>query len=120
MFKIILKGNPLSTQTIYRATCLGGFSRLYMTAQGKQRKEDYQWQVKQQWKGGILDWSLELEIKLYFGDNKKRDFDNFHKLTMDALTGIVWIDDSQIQKATIEKFYDKENPRVEINITKIN
>jgi len=35
---------------------------------------------------------------------------------MDALTGIVWEDDSQIVEALVKKRYDKENPRIEIVI----
>ncbi len=79
-------------------------------------KEDYGWQAKQQYKGKPIGNELELYIKIYFGTKRKYDWDNFHKLSMDALTGIVWEDDSQIRKATVEKFYDKENPRTEIEL----
>lgn len=79
-------------------------------------KEDYGWQAKQQYKGIPIGNELELYIKIYFGTKRKYDWDNFHKLSMDALTGIVWEDDSQIRKATVEKLYDKENPRIEIEL----
>jgi Holliday junction resolvase RusA-like endonuclease len=36
---------------------------------------------------------------------------------MDSLTGIVWDDDSQIMRATVEKHKDKQKPRIEIYIT---
>jgi Holliday junction resolvase RusA-like endonuclease len=35
---------------------------------------------------------------------------------MDALTGIVYKDDSQIEQGFVTKYYDKENPRIEIEI----
>lgn len=35
---------------------------------------------------------------------------------LDALTGIVWLDDSQIVEAHVFKGYDKANPRIEISI----
>lgn len=35
---------------------------------------------------------------------------------MDAMTGIVYEDDSQIISALVEKFIDKDNPRIEIDI----
>jgi Holliday junction resolvase RusA-like endonuclease len=38
---------------------------------------------------------------------------------MDALTGIVYEDDSQITEAYVVKDYDKENPRIEINIKQL-
>jgi Holliday junction resolvase RusA-like endonuclease len=38
---------------------------------------------------------------------------------MDALTGIVWLDDSQIQTAHVSKYYDKDNPRIELTIKEL-
>lgn len=35
---------------------------------------------------------------------------------MDALEGIIYEDDSQIEEVKILKFVDKENPRIEIMI----
>ncbi len=87
-----------------------------MSSEGKALKEDYQWQAKSQWKGKMLKSPITLSIKLYFGDNRKNDWDNFHKLSMDALTGIVWEDDSQITGATVLKCFDRENPRIELLI----
>lgn len=56
-----------------------------------------------------------MTIVLYFGAKRKADWDNFHKLSMDALTGIVYLDDSQVVKATVTKRYDKQRLRIEIN-----
>ena len=110
--KIILQGNPKSTNNLYKQH---GHIR-FMCKEGKALKEQYQWGAKTQWKQPILEGDVKIEISLYFGDKRKRDWDNFHKLTMDALTGIVWQDDSQVKEATIKVLYSKENPRVEIII----
>lgn len=117
MINITLKGEPKSTQRIYKITCRGKFASMYMSKEGKDIKEDYQWQAKSQYKGKLITEPVEIGIELYFGTKRKCDWDNFHKLSMDSLTGIVWEDDSLIQKATIEKFYDKSNPRIELWIT---
>lgn len=114
--KITLLGNPLSTNNIYPINCQGKFPRKYMTVKGKDMKEDYMWQAKSQWKKKPLQRELDISIDLYFGDKRVRDWDNYHKLTMDALNGIVWEDDSQITSVQVIKHYDKENPRVEITI----
>jgi Holliday junction resolvase RusA-like endonuclease len=90
-----------------------------MSKKGKILKEDYQWQAKTQFKGELLKGDLEIWIKIFFGTKRKADWDNFHKLSMDALSGIIWIDDSQIQKAHVEKYYDKLNPRIEIKIEEL-
>ena len=79
-------------------------------------KQAYWWQTKSQYKGPVLSGPLEIEVTIYFGTNRKHDWDNFHKLSMDAMTGLVWVDDSQIQVAHVRKAYDKENPRMEIVI----
>lgn len=114
---ITLLGEPRSTQNCYKYSCArGGFLRGYMKAECADLKEDYQWQAKSQWKRGVLTGDIEIYIRIYFGTKRKSDWDNFHKLTMDALTGIVFEDDSQIKRATVELHYDKSNPRVEIDI----
>jgi Holliday junction resolvase RusA-like endonuclease len=112
MNTIILQGCPISTNHAYRHH--GKF--VYMSAEARSLKKDYQWQIMSQWKRKSLEGDIELEIKLYFKDNRRRDWDNWHKLTMDSMNRLVFEDDSQIKKATVEKFIDKSNPRVEINI----
>lgn len=88
-----------------------------MKQSAKDRKEQYQWEAKSQYqKRAPLTGELSIGIRLYFGDLRKRDWDNFHKLSMDALSGIVWEDDSQIKKCFVEVFYDKKNPRIEVEV----
>ena len=116
---LILLGEPKSTQHIYRYACRGNHPAMYMSAEGKTLKESYQWQARSQWKRKPLAKSLQIAVKLYHGTKRVTDWDNFHKLSMDALTGIVWLDDSQIQEADVCKFYDKENPRIEIIINEL-
>ncbi len=114
----ILKGNPKSTQHCYKYACRGNHPCMYMTAEGKAIKEAYKWEMKAQ-KAKIHLGDLEVGIKLYFDDKRKRDVDNFNKLVLDAGTDILWEDDSQIMKLIIEKFYDKENPRIEIQVNEL-
>ena len=46
---------------------------------------------------------LGMEVTFTFPDNRLRDVDNYLKGTLDALTGIFYKDDSQIQKLTVQK-----------------
>ena len=110
--KIILLGKPQSTNNLYRRH--GHI--IYMTAQGKELKESYLGQAIKQWKLGTTGEELEIEIDLYFNNKLRRDIDNFFKIVLDSLTGIVWEDDSQIVKMTVTKNIDKNNPRIEIKI----
>ncbi len=88
-----------------------------MSRKGKDLKEYYSLEAISQRRGfKCLTGAVEISIKLFFGDKRVRDIDNYNKILLDALTGIVWKDDRQIQKMTVEKFYDKENPRIELEI----
>jgi Holliday junction resolvase RusA-like endonuclease len=88
-----------------------------MTAEGKAIKEAYQWEAKSQWKGQPLEGDIDVSITLYFGTKRRADLDNFNKLSLDALTGIVYLDDSQIAKLSIERGYDKASPRIEVTVS---
>ena len=114
--KIILLGRPQSTNHLYRHVG----NRVYMTNAGKDLKNDYIYEVKMQYGNRApLEEPLEVMLHLYFGDKRRRDWDNYNKLVCDAMEGIVFLNDNQIQKATVLKDYDKENPRVEVSIRKL-
>jgi Holliday junction resolvase RusA-like endonuclease len=87
-----------------------------MTPEGKALKEQYQWEARSQWKGKPLEGDIEVSITLYFGTKRRADLDNFNKLSLDALTGIAYEDDSQISKLTIARAYDKAFPRIQIAV----
>lgn len=87
---------------------------MYMTAEGKALKEQYQWEAKSQWKGPPLSGDVEAHITLYFGTKRRADWDNYHKLSCDALSGVAYEDDSQIKEARVAMAYDPKRPRIEI------
>lgn len=114
---LVLSGKPKSTQTIYRSACNGRQPTRYMTAEGKALKEQYQWEARSQWKGKPLQGDVEVSVTFYFGTKRRTDLDNFNKLWADALTGVVWDDDSQIAKLTLTRGYDKLRPRIEVVVS---
>lgn len=87
-----------------------------MTKEGRDLKQSYQWQLKTQWKQPIRKESVKIEIEFFFSDKKRRDIDNFHKILLDSMSGIVWKDDSQIEEMRVKKFIDKDNPRIEVKV----
>lgn len=96
--------------------CRGKFASVYMSKQGKDLKEEYQWQIKSSFKGKPTSKEVDVVINLYFGVKRKHDVDNYNKLILDACSGLIWEDDSQIQSLLVVKHYDKENPRAELTI----
>jgi Holliday junction resolvase RusA-like endonuclease len=87
-----------------------------MTKDGKALKEQYQWEAKSQWQHQLRDDDIALTLTIYFGTKGKADLDNCKKLRLDALTGIVYIDDSQIADLRIIRAYDKDYPRFEMAV----
>jgi Holliday junction resolvase RusA-like endonuclease len=71
------------------------------------------WQVKGRWTGGPIasDVRLQLDIRIFFKTRGKRDLDNFNKLVLDSMAGIVFVDDSQIDDLRIRRGYDAKAPR---------
>ncbi|MFT9495843.1 RusA family crossover junction endodeoxyribonuclease [Anaerosolibacter sp.] len=86
----------------------------------------------------MLEGELAIDLKLYFqipksaskkkkddmeaGEirpTKKPDLDNVLKAITDSLNGIAYGDDSQIVRATVEKYYSQV-PRAEVMINQIN
>lgn len=108
---IILKWNPYSTNNIY----CRNWHKWYMKSWPRQLKDSYIIQARQQVKQK-LEWDVRLEIKIYFWTKRKNDIDNFHKLSLDSLSWILYDDDSQIMQLNLYKYYDKLNPRLEITI----
>ena len=113
---LILKGKPISTNSIYRYTCRGKFPAMYMTKDGKELKESYQWQLKNQFKNKPFKNDVGLQVDLFFNNNRKNDIDNFQKILQDSMNGIIFDDDSQIQELTIRKNIDKKFSRIEVEI----
>jgi Holliday junction resolvase RusA-like endonuclease len=111
--KISLSGNPVSGDMIYKKNQKGF---IYLSQTGKNRKLDYQWQAKSQFKGAPTKEELEIEVKYYCVNKRRRDMDNLSKLFTDSLQGIVYENDCQITKDSHEMFVDPENPRIEITL----
>src|SRR5689334_17492242 len=111
---LTLLGEPRSTNHVWKHSCQRGFLHSYMTPDGRTLKESYQWQARSQYREAPLKGPLTIAVTLFHGTRRKHDIDNYSKVVLDALTGVVWVDDSQIEEMTVRRGYDKENPRIEI------
>lgn len=103
---------PPSTNHLYAQR---GSAR-FLKPEVRAAKEAIGWEARSQYRGKPLEGPLKVEIDLYWPDRRKHDVDNI-KALLDALTGIVWLDDWQIEDLHTRKFYDKAAPRVEMAIT---
>lgn len=105
---ITLKTLPLSTNRMYQG-------RRFLTKDAKTNKEAIGWEARAGYRGKPLESTLRVQIALWWPDRRNHDLDNIKGL-LDALTGILWLDDGQITDLHITKGIDKENPRVEISL----
>ena len=64
-------------------------------------------------------WKLQYIVRGYVRPNKSPDLDNYVKLILDALNGLLWLDDRFIIEIHSGKYYTLDNPRTEILINEI-
>lgn len=63
-----------------------------------------------------LTGEVELSVVYYRANHRRCDLDNLAKLTQDALTGIAYLDDSQIVALHARKAIDSTRPRTEVSV----
>lgn len=109
-------GNPVPKQA-FRYTKNG---HCYTDPRMKAWQETVAWEAKAAMvERDMLTGDLEALFVFTVSDKRRKDLDNLSKGTIDALTGIVFKDDSQIVKLAIEKRYDKGNPGVFIAVKEV-
>ena len=91
----------------------------FLTTRARDWKEAAQWEVRSQWKQGVLTGRIGVTLHVFFADQRKRDLDNTAKPALDSLTGIVFEDDSQVMDLHMLKDVDRDKPRMEIWIKKL-
>lgn len=110
--KITLTTPYVSTNRLYTVNRNG--SRRKTTAGLAVAKE----MAKEAWgqhRGPVIESDVYVLLEIFTPDRRRRDVDNT-KGILDAMTKVLWVDDSQIVDLHIRKYVCKENPRVEIVI----
>lgn len=109
MKRITIKGTPISVNQLYTG-------RRFLTPKGKSVKETAYWEARAQYRGEPRADEIDVQVDFYFKDKRKHDIDGPLKAILDSLTGILWVDDSQIQSLLVNKYIDYGNPRTEIEV----
>ena len=114
---------PLSVNHLYGHNRFGS---VYMKPEGKQYKKQISEIIikeveKQKWVKTLNEEYCYLDATVYF-DKKGKDCDNIYKVIQDTITesGVVWEDDKYTWSRTNRCYIDKNNPRVEIVISRVN
>lgn len=90
------------------------FTRFIKSQKAQDWTEGALWQIKSQWKGRPISKECGLDIDVYY-KTKRPDLDI--SLIMDALEKAgVYENDRLVHEIIAHKMYDKENPRVELEV----
>ena len=107
--KFTIPGIPPSVNHLYLTTCSG---KRIMTKEGRAWMEEARYYLPDEI---ILD-KVDVTLRFYYPDNRRRDLDNSMKVTLDLLP---LKDDSQVYALRASKLVDKDNPRVEVEIERM-
>ena len=95
-----------------------GKNSFYKSAEAKAWETQAGWELKKQWRRKPLEGHIHLRVAWFF--KRERDISSGLKILEDLLQKqSVYLNDSQIYQEYTEKFFDKENPRVEIEVVEI-
>ena len=110
---------PPSTNTYWRHPTKGPLAGRHLVSDaGRKYRAMAQWTAKEQG-AKRMDGRLKVEIAASPPDMRRRDLDNTLKALLDALTGVAWSDDSQIDDLRIYKAHQLKIGTVEVEWTRM-
>lgn len=113
--KIIINGKIPSKSNCYKIIRLGTHASLAKKQNLKDYEINFALQLKRQHKVNY-DKPFILEANIYI-PNKRQDLDNVSKILLDCMqSNNIIKNDNLCYRIELEKFIDKENPRVEFMI----
>jgi crossover junction endodeoxyribonuclease RusA len=88
--------------------------RMVVSASARAYKEEVGWMIKPKVKDP-LSGDVYVKVRI-FRPRKSGDLDNSLKVLLDAMKGIVFVDDDQVVEIRANRFDDKANPRAEVTL----
>lgn len=111
-------GQPPSKSNSYQIVSINGKCTLCKGKALKQYEKDFYIQCDQ-YRNKNIEGYFELHMRVYF-KSQRPDLDNSLKIILDCLQSVKAIkNDNQCTRLIIDKFLDKENPRIEFKIVPI-
>ncbi len=113
MIKLVFFGRPISKDNCKIRNKNGYY---FLPAKYRNYEADIQKQFLNQRPAGFQMYqnAVIMSVWVYFADNRCLDLQNAPKSIFDALNGFLYKDDKQVAELHIFKFFDKDNPRIEI------
>ena len=117
MIEYTIPGHPMSVNHMYGSSKNG---RRFLKKEGKTWKENIALECLSKFGRINSTEPIIVQVIYFFPDNHRRDVTNCDKILLDALSGVLYVDDSQTQCAVLHKFVDKKNPRTIIRLWKVD
>jgi len=111
-----IDGEPISKQRPRMSRAKSG--RVYTPKQTRESEEWIGWQIKAAHRELLPDSDTAFGVRVLFyqSNQQRRDLDNMVKLILDACTGLVWQDDSQVWEIIGHVFRDAGVAKTELCI----
>ena len=90
--------------------------RLILTSAWRASKQAMEWEIASQWKNEPLEGDVTVNVIYYHKNKTHGDIDAYLKMLLDAMEGVVYKNDKQINELHVFREFDKENPRTELQI----
>lgn len=120
--KVVVKGTPISKSNFKMVNKDGRSFMPSNTGKYHDRYANYEEEIaltaRSQNPGVVMDDSLIAILKVFYKSQKRHpDTNNITKSIFDGIekSGLI-VNDSQITRLVIEEYYDKENPRFELEL----
>jgi Holliday junction resolvase RusA-like endonuclease len=118
---LIIRGNPPSKSNSYKIITIYGHGSLGKTPALRKYERDFALQIPETYKNQLTAYKwYRIYLAVYF-DNNRQDLDNAAKIILDCLQkNEVVKNDRAVKFLGMAKYFDKTNPRVEIQIEGID
>lgn len=120
--ELILQGNPITKKNSSQIVMRNGRPIIIPSKQFLKYQSEVGWKIKGQYRKQI-NYSCNIKCHYFMKTKSKVDLLNLMAATMDILVKYKVLEDDNFLIATSHDgsrvFYDKENPRVEITIERI-
>lgn len=120
--KVIVKGSPISKSNFKLFNINGRAILPYNSGKYHDRyalyEEEIAYTARLQNPGTVISEAVIAVLKVYYKSSKRHpDTNNITKSIFDGIekSGLI-VNDAQVRKLVIEEFYDKENPRFELEL----
>jgi len=110
-----MEKTPISTQHVYGNRAVGKRVIRYLTKAGKDYKTALS-KIANEHFNTPLTGNVIMRIDLMFPDKRRRDVDNYNKIILDALEGIAYLDDKQVQCLVVQKWMETKQGAIIVEV----